>query len=65
MSESDKWPTIDELAVYLKWVGTKLCGLAPRVGLPTSGIGDQWRFNRDKIDYWMKSCMSGIEGANT
>jgi excisionase family DNA binding protein len=62
MAKSDKWLTIDELAVHLKWVGTKLCGLAQRGGLPTWRIGNQWRSNRDNIDYRMKSCMSGIEG---
>lgn len=65
MAETDTWLTIDELAAYLKLGRTKLYGMAQRGELPASKIGNQWRFNREEIDQWMKSSTSGMTGSNT
>ena len=65
MDASDKWLTIDVLASYLKLSRTKLYGMAQRGELPASKIGNQWRFNREEIDQWMKSNASGKAGSDT
>ena len=53
--DQDKWLTIDELAEYLKMGRTKLYRMAQEREIPASKIGNQWRFDRDEIDDWMKS----------
>jgi excisionase family DNA binding protein len=51
----DKWLTIDELADYLKMGRTKLYRMAQKADIPASKVGNQWRFDREEIDDWMKS----------
>jgi PTS system nitrogen regulatory IIA component len=55
MSENDKWLTVEELSIYLKMSRTKLYNLAQKGEIPVSKIGNQWRFDREEIDDWMKS----------
>ena len=50
-----KWLTIEELAEYLKMGRTKLYRMAQEGDIPASKIGNQWRFDREEIDQWMKS----------
>jgi len=59
MDTLGKWLTLDELASYLKLSRTKLYGMAQRGELPASKIGNQWRFDREEIDMWMKSHATG------
>ena len=59
MASFDKWLTIEELATYLKISRTKLYGMAQRGEIPASKIGNQWRFDREEIDQWMKSHSTG------
>lgn len=49
-----KWLTMDELAEYLKMGGTKLYRMAPDGEIPASKVGNQWRFDLEVIDLWMK-----------
>lgn len=49
-----KWLTIDELSEYLKMGRTKLYRMAQEGNIPASKVGNQWRFDRDEIDEWMK-----------
>ena len=49
-----KWLTIDELAEYLKMGRTKLYRLSQLGAIPASKVGNQWRFDREEIDQWMK-----------
>jgi len=51
----EKWLTIDELTEYLKMGRTKLYRMAQNGEIPASKIGNQWRFDREEIDLWMKS----------
>ena len=53
--DQDKWLTIDELSDYLKMGRTKLYRMAQKADIPASKIGNQWRFDREEIDEWMKS----------
>jgi excisionase family DNA binding protein len=50
-----KWLTIEELAEYLKMGRTKLYRMAQEGDIPASKVGNQWRFEREEIDQWMKS----------
>ncbi|MCX5633946.1 MAG: helix-turn-helix domain-containing protein [Phycisphaerae bacterium] len=50
---SDKWLTLDELAEYLKIGRTNLYAMAQNATIPATKIGNQWRFDREKIDRWM------------
>ncbi|MEA1924092.1 MAG: helix-turn-helix domain-containing protein [Pseudomonadota bacterium] len=59
MDTFDKWLTIENLATYLKLSRTKLYGMAQRGEIPASKIGNQWRFDREDIDQWMKSHATG------
>jgi len=52
--DQDKWLTIDELAEYLKMGRTKLYRMAQEGNIPASKVGNQWRFDREEIDEWMK-----------
>ncbi|WP_300667581.1 helix-turn-helix domain-containing protein [Desulfoluna sp.] len=51
----DKWLTIDELVAYLKMGRTKLYTMAQKGDIPGCKIGNQWRFDREEIDEWIKS----------
>lgn len=46
--------TLGELAEYLKMGRTKLYRMAQGGDIPASKIGNQWRFDREEIDQWMK-----------
>ena len=59
MDSYDKWLTINELASYIKISRTKLYGMAQRGQIPAVKIGNQWRFDREEIDQWMKSHATG------
>lgn len=50
----DKWLTIDELSEYLKMGRTKLYRMTQDGEIPASKVGNQWRFDREEIDEWMK-----------
>ena len=58
----DKWLTIDELASYLKMGRTKLYTMAQKGGIPGKKIGNQWRFDREDIDEWIKSGRAAESG---
>jgi excisionase family DNA binding protein len=49
------WLTIDELADYLKVSKETIYKMAKANKLPSSKIGNQWRFNRQIIDQWLVS----------
>jgi len=51
----DKWLTLNELATYLKISRAKLYQMSQNAEIPASKIGNQWRFNEEEIDTWMKN----------
>lgn len=55
MSQNDKWLTVEELSLYLQMSRTKLYNLAQKGEIPVSKIGNQWRFDREEIDDWMRN----------
>ncbi len=62
MKYDDKWMTIEELAKYLKMSRSKLYHMVQKSEIPASKIGNQWRFDRDKINEWMNAHSNNIEG---
>ena len=52
--EKDRWLTLDELVEYLKLGRTKLYQMTQTGELPASKIGNQWRFDREEVDIWVK-----------
>lgn len=51
----DKWLTVKELARYLKLSKDLLYKWAQTGKIPVSKVGNQWRFDREEIDKWVKS----------
>lgn len=60
-----KWLTIEELAEYLKMGRTKLYRMAQDGDIPASKVGNQWRFDREEIDQWMKSQRQAADKVST
>ncbi len=54
MTNQDKWLTIDGLSDYIKIGRTKLYRMAQEGEIPASKVRNQWRFDREEIDKWMK-----------
>ena len=54
----EKWLKIQEVADYLQISREKLYKLAQQGMIPTSKIGGQWRFKRERIDKWLESLES-------
>lgn len=59
MNTLDKWLAIYELANYIKMNRAKLYGMAQRGDIPASKIGNQWRFDCEEINQWMKTHATG------
>lgn len=51
----DKWLTVKEVAEYLKLSTDLVYKFAQRGKIPVSKIGNQWRFDREEIDSWVKA----------
>ncbi|MDR4483645.1 MAG: helix-turn-helix domain-containing protein [Nitrospirales bacterium] len=49
------WMTIDEVAKYLKVSKETLYKMVQQNQFPASKLGNQWRFNRDTVDAWLKA----------
>ena len=54
-SINDKWLTINELVTYLRMGRTKLYPMAEKGFIPGKKIGNQWCFDREEIDEWIRS----------
>ena len=50
---TDTWPTVKEIAQYLKLSTDLIYKLAQQGRIPASKVGSAWRFKREKIDRWM------------
>jgi excisionase family DNA binding protein len=51
---TDKWLTVKEVADYLKLSTDLIYKFAQQGRIPVSKIGNQWRFDREEIDAWVK-----------
>jgi excisionase family DNA binding protein len=52
---ADKWLTVKEVAEYLKLSTDLIYKFAQHGKMPVSKIGNQWRFDREEIDAWVKA----------
>jgi len=52
---TDKWLTVKEVAEYLKLSTDLVYKFAQQGKIPVSKIGNQWRFDREEIDTWVKA----------
>jgi excisionase family DNA binding protein len=59
-----RWLTLDECADYLKIGRTKLYQMAREGALPAIKLGNQWRFDRDEIDAFMKTLRVSDKDSN-
>ncbi len=58
------WLTIEELADHLKVSKETIYKMAKSKKIPSSKIGNQWRFNKDVIDQWLVN-QTDISSART
>lgn len=49
------WMTIEETSDYLRISKETIYRLAKKGELPASKIGNQWRFNLEKLENWLIS----------
>jgi len=59
MGTFDKRLTMDERAGCIRMSRTRLYGMTRRGEIPASKIGNQWRFDREEIDPWIKAPATG------
>ncbi len=50
-----EWMTVKQVAAYLQMSDDKIYDMAKRGELPAVKIRQQWRFDREEIDQWLKS----------
>lgn len=54
-----QWLTLDELTSYLKVSRAYLYKQAQEGKIPAVKMGRSWRFNQEKIDFWLESQQKG------
>ncbi len=50
-----EWMTVKQVAAYLQMSDDKIYDMAKKGELPAVKIRQQWRFDREEIDQWLKS----------
>ena len=50
--------TVQQLAEYLQMSSDKVYDMVKKGEIPAIKIRQQWRFDRNEIDAWLKSCMA-------
>jgi excisionase family DNA binding protein len=48
--------TVQQLAEYLQMSADKIYDMVKKGEIPAIKIRQQWRFDRNEIDAWLKSC---------
>lgn len=48
--------TVQQVAKYLQMSNDKIYDMAQKGELPALKIRQQWRFNKEDIDSWLRSC---------
>jgi len=54
--------TVKQVAEYLQMSDDKIYDMAKKGELPAVKIRQQWRFDREEIDQWLKSTRASSEG---
>jgi len=50
-----EWMTVKQVAEYLQMSDDKIYDMAKKGELPAVKIRQQWRFDKEEIDNWLKS----------
>lgn len=50
-----KWMTVRQIAEYLQMSDDKIYDMAQKRELPGSKVRNQWRFDQEEIDLWVKA----------
>ena len=50
-----EWMTVKQVAEYLQMSDDKIYDMAKKGELPAVKIRQQWRFDREEIDRWLKT----------
>jgi excisionase family DNA binding protein len=50
-----EWMTVKQVAEYLQMSDDKIYDMAKKGELPAVKIRQQWRFDREELDSWLKS----------
>ena len=50
-----EWMTVKQVAGYLQMSDDKIYDMAKKGELPAVKIRQQWRFDREEIDAWLKN----------
>ncbi len=48
--------TVQQLAEYLQMSSDKVYDMVKKGEIPAIKIRQQWRFDRDQIDAWLRTC---------
>ena len=48
--------TVQQVAEYLQMSNDKIYDMAKNGELPAIKIRQQWRFNKEEVDTWLRSC---------
>lgn len=49
-----KWMTVKQVSVYLQISVSKVYQMAQEGQIPCCRLGQQWRFDREEIDRWLR-----------
>ena len=49
--------TVQQVADYMQMSTDKVYDMAQKGEIPALKIRQQWRFNKEDIDAWLKSCL--------
>lgn len=49
-----EWMTVKQVAEYLQMSDDKIYDMAKKGELPAVKIRQQWRFDREELDQWLK-----------
>ncbi len=52
---SDRWLSMDEIAVYVGVKRYTIYKWIERKKMPAHKVGSLWKFKRDEIDYWVRT----------
>ena len=50
-----KWLTVKQVAEHLQMSDDKIYDMAQKGEIPASKVRNQWRFDQDEIDAWVRS----------
>jgi PTS system nitrogen regulatory IIA component len=56
-----EWMTVKQVAEYLQMSDDKIYDMAKKGELPAVKIRQQWRFDREEIDQWLKDHQANRE----